>query len=78
MRRETVEVPAGSFDTWLLEPSLEHVGGVFKKSPNARMRIWITADQRRILVKLSSKVIVGHFTAELLSDGDSSNPVMFP
>jgi hypothetical protein len=69
--RETIEVPAGSFDTWLLEPALEHVGGVFKKSPEARMRIWITADERKLLVKLSSKVIVGHFTAELMPEEEN-------
>jgi hypothetical protein len=46
---------------------LEHIGGVFEKSKNARIRLWVTADERRILVKVKSKVVVGSFTGELIS-----------
>jgi len=63
--RETVETPAGTFQTVLVEPKLEGIGGVFKKSPGARVLIWLTDDQWRRPVKLQSKVVVGHFTAEL-------------
>ena len=49
----------------LVEPKLEGIGGVFKKSPGARVLIWLTYDARRLPVKLQSKVAVGHFTAEL-------------
>ena len=65
VRRETIRVPAGTFDTFLIEPDLEHVGGVFEKSPNAKLQLWVTADHRRLPVKLKSKVIVGSFTGEL-------------
>ena len=63
--RETVTVPAGTFDTYLVEPDLEHVGGVFKKSKNAKLKVWVTADERRIPVKVASRVVVGNFYAEL-------------
>jgi len=63
--RETVEVPAGTFDCYLVEPDLSHVGGVFRKSPGAALRIWVTADARRIPVRISSKVVVGSFHALL-------------
>lgn len=63
--REEVEVPAGRFDTYLVEPDLEHVGGVFKKSKNAKLRVWVTADERRIPVKVASRVAVGNFYAVL-------------
>ena len=67
VRRETIRVPAGTFDTLLIEPDLEHVGGVFEKSPDAKLQLWVSADHRRLPVKLKSKVIVGSFTGELQS-----------
>ena len=67
VRRETVKVPAGTFDTFLIEPDLAHVGGVFEKSPDAKVQLWVSADHRRLPVKLKSKVIVGSFSGELVS-----------
>jgi len=67
LKRETIEVPAGTFDTFLMEPELKHIGGVFKKSENAKIELWITADEKKIPVKLRSEVVVGSFTAELVS-----------
>lgn len=67
VKRETIKVEAGTFDTWLIEPDLKHVGGVFKKSKNAKLHIWVTADSRRIPVKIKSKVVVGSFVGELVS-----------
>jgi hypothetical protein len=67
IRRETVSVPAGTFDAFLIEPDLAQVGGVFDKSPDAKIQVWVTADYRRLPVKLKSKVIVGSFTGELVS-----------
>ena len=64
--REQVTVRSGTYDTYLLEPELRHIRGVFEKSPNARMLLWVTADERRLPVKLKSKVIVGSFVAELV------------
>jgi hypothetical protein len=77
VRRETVRVPAGKFDTFLIEPDLRHVGGVFEKSPDARLQLWVTADHRRLPVKLKSKVIVGSFTGELVDmSGTESQPAV--
>ncbi len=67
VRRETVTVPAGTFDTFLIEPDLTHVGGVFEKSPDAKIQLWVSADHRRLPVRLKSKVIVGSFSGELVS-----------
>ena len=67
VRRETVTVPAGTFDTFLIEPDLAHVGGVFEKSPDAKIQLWVSADSRRLPVRLKSKVIVGSFSGELVS-----------
>ena len=67
IRREQVKIASGTYDTYLIEPDLKHVGGVFEKSKDAKIQIWITADKRRIPVKLKSKVIVGSFVGELVS-----------
>ena len=67
IRRETIKVESGTYDTYLVVPDLKHVGGVFKKSKNAEIRIWVTADTRRIPVKIESEVIVGSFVGELIS-----------
>ena len=67
IRRETIKVESGTYDTYVVEPDLKHVGGVFKKSKNAKFRIWVTADARKIPVKIESEVIVGSFVGELIS-----------
>ena len=64
--RQAVTVPAGTFDAYLVEPDLAHVGGVFEKSPEAQVQIWVSADHRRLPIKLKSKVIVGSFSGELV------------
>jgi len=65
VKRETITVPAGTFDTFLIEPDLKDVGGVFEKSKDANIHIWVTADRYHIPVRLQSKVVVGSFLGEL-------------
>lgn len=65
IKRETIKVPAGTFDTLLIEPDTKDVGGVFEKSKDAKIHIWVTADKYHIPVKLQSKVVVGSFMGEL-------------
>ncbi|HHC25625.1 MAG TPA: DUF3108 domain-containing protein [Desulfobacterales bacterium] len=67
VRREKIKLGDKVYDTWLLEPELKHVGGVFEKSRDAKIQLWVSADKRRIPVKIKSKVIVGSFSAELVS-----------
>jgi len=63
--KERVHLPKKSYDTYLVIPELKHVGGVFQKSKDADLKIWVSADRRRIPVKIESKVAVGSFVAEL-------------
>jgi hypothetical protein len=67
IKRERVTVLSGTYDTYLVEPNLEHIGGVFKKSKDAKLQIWVTADARRIPVKIKSKIAIGSFVGELMS-----------
>lgn len=78
VRRETIALDNGdTYDTYLMEPDLSHVGGVFEKSKDAKLQLWITADRRRIPVRIKSAVAIGSFTGELvaaqgLTDADRS------
>lgn len=65
--REEVTTPAGRFSTIKIEPSVTGIGGVFKRSPKARILIWLTDDEHRRPVRLQSKVAIGRVTAELTS-----------
>jgi hypothetical protein len=67
VKRETIKVNGKKYDTFKLIPDIKDVGGVFKKSDDAKIEIWCTADHRHIPVLMKSKVIVGSFKAELES-----------
>jgi hypothetical protein len=62
---DPIKVGAREYKLFLVEPDLKDVGGVFKKSENAAIHIWLTADHRRIPVRVESEVVVGRFSAEL-------------
>jgi hypothetical protein len=66
IKRETIRVREVSYDTFLVEPNLEHIGGVFEKSKDAKLLVWVTADEACIPVRVKSEVIVGSFVAELI------------
>ncbi len=68
--KRTVEIDSGVYETYLLEADTKKVGGVFEKTDDKRFRVWITADERRIPVKVETEVSVGTVTAELRSYAD--------
>ena len=55
IRKERIELDIGTFDTYLIEPDLKDVGGVFEKSPNAKIKLWVTADERKIPVRFEKQ-----------------------
>lgn len=67
VKRERIKVSDRSYDTFLVEPDLKDVGGVFKKSRDAKLQIWVSNDSRKLPVRIASKVIVGDFVADLVS-----------
>ena len=62
LRRERVTVPAGEFDTLVIEPMVQPEG-VFEGKRG--VSIWLTDDDRRIPVKAQTKVTLGSVTAVL-------------
>lgn len=76
VKRETITTKAGEFDTFLVEPEVKEIGGVFRKSPDAKLQVWITTDERRIPVRVKSKVIVGAFYMDLTGyEGPQPKPL---
>jgi hypothetical protein len=66
VRRERVESAGTVYDTYLVEPDTSDIGGIFEKAKDAKIQVWVTADHRRIPVKVRSKIILGHFVGELV------------
>ncbi len=64
--KRRIQVGKRSYVTYLIEPEVNYFGGVFEKSENPRVRLWLTADERKIPVKIEVKVVVGSIVAELI------------
>jgi hypothetical protein len=60
--RQQISVDAGLFNTVIVEPLIQE-GGLFKSK--GRVLIWLTDDERKIPVKVSTKIVVGSIDAEL-------------
>ena len=60
--RQTIQVEAGKFNTILIEPLVVD-GGLFKSEGN--IFIWVTDDEMKIPVKVSTKIVIGDVYAEL-------------
>ncbi len=67
VRKERIEIDGKDHDAYLIEPELKHIRGVFEKSEDASIQVWISADHRRIPLRVKSKVVVGSFLADLIS-----------
>ncbi len=62
VKRERIQVKAGTFNTIVVEPLLQ-AAGLFKHK--GRLKVWLTDDRLKMPVLMKSKVIVGSIIAEL-------------
>ncbi len=69
---QRVEVDAGTFDCVLVEPLIME-GGLFKNE--GRVLMWLTNDERKIPVKVSTRVVIGSIDAELREYSGISGPI---
>jgi hypothetical protein len=60
--RQTITVDAGTFNCIIIEPMVME-GGLFKSE--GRILVWLSDDDRKIPVKVSTKVLIGSIDAEL-------------
>ena len=70
--RQSVDVNAGTFNCIIVEPMVQE-GGLFKS--DGRIILWMTDDERKMPVKVSTKVLVGSITAELSEYSGLQGPV---
>ncbi len=61
--RQTIEVDAGKFRCVVIEPMVVE-GGLFQSE--GKILIWLTNDDRKIPVKVATKIIIGYVGAELV------------
>jgi hypothetical protein len=64
LRRERVKVPAGEFDTVVLQPVIKS-RGIF--SDKGQAELWISDDERRLMVQMKSKLSFGSIKLYLKS-----------
>jgi hypothetical protein len=72
LRRERVNVPAGTFDCIVLQPIIK-TKGIFSESGQAE--IWLTDDPRRIMVQMKSKLQFGSLNLYLRTVSGPAAPV---
>ena len=70
--RQELEVAAGTFNTVVVEP-LVREGGLFKS--DGRIVIWLTDDERKIPIRVNTKVVIGSIDTELREYAGTAGPV---
>jgi len=70
--KETVEVPAGEFRCIIVEPLVQE-GGLFKSEGS--IVVWMTDDERRVPVKVKTKVLIGSIDADLSDYSGLAGPL---
>ena len=70
--KQESDVGAGKFNCIVVEP-LAREGGLFKS--DGKVDIWLTDDERRIPVRVSTKILIGSIDAELVEMRGINGPI---
>lgn len=70
--KQKISVKAGTFNCIIVEPLVKE-GGLFKSE--GRILIWLSDDERKIPVKVNTKVIIGSIDAELKEYSGLNGPL---
>jgi hypothetical protein len=62
IRRERIEVPAGTFETIVIRPTIRSAG-IF--SENGQAEVWVTDDARHLMVRMTAKLSFGTLSLSL-------------
>jgi hypothetical protein len=62
LRKEKIVVPAGKFECFVVEPKMK-TGGLTRKE--AKMFIWVTADEKKMPVLMETRMKIGSIAAKL-------------
>jgi hypothetical protein len=66
-KREMIKVEEKKYDTFAIAPDMERLENIVQKSDDPQLKIWFTADDKKIPVKIQSKVGIVSFIFELVS-----------
>jgi hypothetical protein len=72
LRKETITVPAGTFNTIVVQPTITNAGGLFGQGGKAE--VYLTDDAQRTVVKLTSSVPVLGSLALTLREAHAGTP----
>lgn len=75
LRREKVKLPAGEFQTIVVQPTIK-TRGLF--SEGGRAEVYFTDDEQRILVQLKTKLSIGTLNLQLLAYTPGTRLVTVP
>jgi hypothetical protein len=62
LRRERIDVPAGTFETIVVRPTIS-TSGIF--SENGQAEVWVTDDERHLMVRMTAKLSFGTLSLSL-------------
>ena len=71
VRRERVKVPAGEFDALVIQPVIKTKGLL---SESARTELWLSDDDRRILLKMHANLGPASLSLHLRSVSGTKEP----
>jgi hypothetical protein len=72
LRRETVDMPAGKYNTIVIQPVIKSKG-IFSEGGQAL--IWLSDDQDRVMVQMRVRLKVTNISLQLTSHRPATNPV---
>lgn len=64
-KKETITVSGREYETWPVSLAVNHFSGVFEKSDNPGVKIWATADEKKIPVRIKIKIFIGSVVFDL-------------
>jgi len=70
-----IKVKAGRFEAYRIEVATNELEGVFEKTPDAAIEIWLSKDAPAIPLKMKSEVAVGSFYGELRGGTYQGKPI---
>lgn len=67
IKRDTIEIQGKVYPVFEVIPDMEKLENVVKKSENPQLKIWYTADEKKIPLRIRSQVGIVSFVFELIS-----------
>jgi hypothetical protein len=65
--RESLTIDGKVYDTFIVVPDMERLQGVVPRKGDPSLKIWFSADEEQVPVRIQSRVAVGSFIFELMS-----------